>query len=129
MDCSRFWYEPSPPCRYRMKPFLSMRYFVGHVVALYAPQTRKSLSITTGYRRPNVPTAFVTSAGSRPNGKRGVWTPMTTRPSSRYRRCHSATYGALRIYACEVKSQNSSRITDPCREEIGTGSAFIQKSP
>src|SRR4051812_8351712 len=43
----------------------------------------------------------------------GVWTPMTTRPSSRYACAHALSQGSVRSQLMQVRVQKSTRTTEP----------------
>src|SRR3954447_1320156 len=67
-----------------------------------------------------------TFSTSRSNGNSGVWTPMTTRPRSRYFSDHARTKASVRSQLMHVYVQKSTRTTFPARPSGVSGEEFSQ---
>src|SRR4051794_30705540 len=60
------------------------------------------------------------------NENSGVWTPMTTRPSSRYACDQARTYGSVRSQLMQVSVQKSTSTTRPRKSAASSGSELSQ---
>src|SRR3989338_5456790 len=113
-----------------MYPSISIRYFLGQYLFLYAFHVEKSLSSTTGYFISKSFTAFSTFFRTFSKENSGVWRPIITSPSSSYSLYHSFRYGIVRWQLIQLYVQISNNTTFlPLNSLIVMGKLFVFIKP
>ncbi len=111
----------SPASLRAMRPCASMSTSVGHARTAYWRQMRRSLSMTTGWRRPWRSIALRTVEGSFSVVNLAEWTPSTTNGSLANRSSSCRSTGSRCMQLIQQVVQKSRRTTCPRRSSSRGG--------